>query len=292
MTDVGVSRSVTGARRPAPPPPGRYLPQGPSDYIRACAGWAYPSRAVSGRRKGRAHVGKSATDYVWAGATGPFALRLDAGVFTPSHTTRVLGDTMQIRAGETVLDVGCGSGVLSLVAARLGAGRVVGTDAFASSARCARANAETLGLGDVTDFRTGHLFESVRDVRADVIVADVTGVPDAIAGVSGWFPAGHGGGPTGAELPMEMLQEIGDRLAAGGRVYLPTGTIQDEDAVLAVARRVFTGGMTPVATREFPLPEAVVSTREVTALIASGILKLGSRGSRRTWRLTVWRAML
>ncbi|HYJ68479.1 MAG TPA: 50S ribosomal protein L11 methyltransferase [Nocardioidaceae bacterium] len=227
--------------------------------------------------------------YTWKGAGGPFTLNIDAGTFTPSSTTRVLGDAMLVRPGDTVLDAGCGSGVLSFVAARLGAGRVIGSDVSPAAVACATDNARQLGLADVTEFRCGSLFEPVADVRADVVIADVSGIPDPVAEVTGWFPDGHGGGPTGAELPVAMLDGIADRMAPGGRAYLPTGTIQNERVVLRAARRVFGDDMETVATRDFPLPETITKARDVARLVSDGVIRLTKRGSRLFWRLTIWR---
>lgn len=232
--------------------------------------------------------GDAPLEYRWTGAFGPFTLRLAPGVFVPSSTSRVIGDALRVNPGETVLDVGCGSGVLSFVAARAGAGRVVGCDVSPDAVQCARANSRQLQLDEVTQFRAGNLFEPVSDVRADVVIADVSGVPDAVAAATGWFPGGHSGGPTGAEVPVAMLEQIHERLVPGGRAYLPTGTIQAQEPVLAAARSVFGSRMQPVASRDFALPDAVVGTPAVARLIADGVLQLNSRGSRRTWRLTVW----
>lgn len=209
-------------------------------------------------------------------------------MFPPSSTSRVIGDALVVDAGEIVLDVGCGCGLLSFVAARAGAARVVGCDVAAAAVACAGDNSRRLGLDAVSEFRVGHLVEPAGDVSADVVIADVSGVPDAVAAVTGWFPDGRGGGPTGAELPVALLGQIGARLAPHGRVYLPTGTIQAEDQVLAAAREVFGSRMEPVASREFALPDAVVAAPAVAELIANRVMRLGTRGSRRTWRLTVW----
>ena len=226
--------------------------------------------------------------YTWAGAGGPFTVTVAPGVFMPSSTSRVLGDAVQVRAGDTVLDAGCGCGVLGLAAARRGAGRVVGCDVSPAAVACATGNARRLGLAEVAEFRQGPLLEPVADVRADVVIADVSGVPDAVAAVTGWFPDGRGGGPTGAELPVAMLSDVANVLAPGGQVYLPTGTLQDEPAVLRAAEKVFGDDMRPVATRDFPLPEAVVRAREVVRLITDGVIRLTQRGSRLFWRLTIW----
>ena len=227
----------------------------------------------------------------WKGRTGPFTILLNPGVFSPTHTSRTIAEALDIGPDDTVIDVGCGSGVLSFVAARMGAKRVVGCDISEQAVRAAAANAERLGLGDRVEFRAGSLLEPVRDVRASVLIGDVSGIPDEIAEVAGWFPDGRAGGPTGAELPVAMLESIGDTLAPGGRLYLPTGTIQDEQRIIAAARRVFGDNMEPVVEREFPLPDIVGKSIAVARMMKEGLLNLHRRGSRLLWRLQIWRCV-
>jgi protein-L-isoaspartate O-methyltransferase len=232
------------------------------------------------------------TQYEWRGRTGPFSLTLTPKVFAPSKTSLVLADALEVNPGETVIDVGCGSGVLSLVAARLSAGKVYGCDVSEDSVAAARLNAETLGLGDRTEFRVGNLLEPVADVAADVVIGDVSGIPDPVAELTGWFPEGRGGGPTGAELPVAMLERVGDCMKPGARLYLPTGTIQAEKKVLETARRVFgAANMEIIAERQFPLPNLVARSREVARLVSDGLLSLSLRGSRLLWRLAIWRCV-
>lgn len=231
----------------------------------------------------------------WKGRTGPFSIAVNPGVFQPTHTSRTLADALEIEPGDVVIDVGCGSGVLSFVAAKLGAGRVYGCDISESSVEMAKTNAVKLGLADVTEFRAGSLLEPVNDVRADVIIGDVSGVPDDIALDSGWFPDGRAGGPTGAELPKRMLEEIADTgcLKPGGRLYLPTGTLQAENSILETARKIFgQANLHSLVSREFPLPDVLAKSKSVAAMMKDGILDLHARGSRLLWRLQIWRCEL
>jgi ribosomal protein L11 methyltransferase len=73
-------------------------------------------------------------------------IRLDPGAAfgTGSHaTTRLCLAWLEanLRGGETVLDYGCGSGILAIAALRLGAARATGVDIDPQAVLAARANA-------------------------------------------------------------------------------------------------------------------------------------------------------
>ncbi|MGA0321529.1 MAG: 50S ribosomal protein L11 methyltransferase [Ilumatobacteraceae bacterium] len=72
-------------------------------------------------------------------------------------TTRVVADILcRLMAPESsVLDMGSGSGVLSIVAALLGARRVVGIDRAIGAVGVAQRNAERNGVSEVTEFFQG-----------------------------------------------------------------------------------------------------------------------------------------
>jgi methylase of polypeptide subunit release factors len=234
-------------------------------------------------------MSEALTEMRWTGRTGPFEFRVNPGVFAPTHTSRTIAEALEVGPGDTVIDVGCGSGVLSFVAARLGAHRVIGCDISEEAVAVARRNAVDLGLDDRVEFRVGSLFDPVRDLRADVVIGDVSGIPDEIAQVAGWFPDGRAGGPTGAELPSAMLESLGDTLRPGGHLYLPTGTIQDERTILKKARELFGERMQAVIERDFPLPDVVGKSLAAARMMKEGLLNLQRRGSRMLWRLRVWR---
>jgi SAM-dependent methyltransferase len=227
----------------------------------------------------------------WRGRTGPFSLTVRPGVFSPTSTSRTLADALEIGPDDTVIDVGCGSGVLAFVAAKLGAKKVYGCDLSAAAVEAAQLNAERLGLQDICEFRQGDLLEPMRGVHASVVIGDVSGIPDELARVSGWFEDVPSGGPTGAELPRKLLETLGDTLGHGGRLYLPTGSLQDENAIIAAARKIFGDNMEQVLEREFPLPDLVAKAQATARLMKEGLLNLHKRGSRMLWSLRVWRCV-
>src|SRR5437879_12824404 len=87
-----------------------------------------------------------ATPYQWTGRGGPFELLVGRRTFAPSRTSEEVAEGLEIRPGDTVIDVGCGSGVLSFVAAQLGARRVYGTGVNVGDVRLGRLKGRRVGL--------------------------------------------------------------------------------------------------------------------------------------------------
>ncbi len=224
----------------------------------------------------------------WKGRFGPMDLVVGDDTFRPSTITSLLADALKIESGDVVFDVGCGSGILSIIAAKLGAARVVGVDAAARTVEVGTANAVAHGVDDIVEIKEGDLFEPVDPgLQADVVIGDVSGIPDEIASASGWFPSGLAGGPTGAEIPMRMLDQAKERLKKGGRLLLPTGSLQDETSILARARARF-GKITQLSERAIPLPSSLAEDPAVTRMLRDRIIALKQRGSRFLWTARVW----
>jgi len=224
----------------------------------------------------------------WKGRFGPFDLELSESTFAPSAVSVLLADVLEVDDGDVVIDVGCGSGILSIVAAKLGAARVIGVDTAPDVVEVGSLNAARQGVSKLTTFLRGDLFEPLPEgVRANVIIGDVSGIPDSLAVESGWFPNRRGGGARGSELPIRMLQAARERLRAGGRLFLPTGSLQDEGAILRTARTLY-GKLTQLTERQIPLPRALAETPAVVELAKERVVQLRERGSRLLWTARVW----
>jgi ribosomal protein L11 methyltransferase len=115
----------------------------------------------------------------WHAPPDPAAVnvRLDPGVAfgTGTHpTTRLCLRWLDahLRPGDSVLDYGCGSGILAIAAAMLGAGDVVGTDIDSQALAAARANSAANGV----DARyTGP--DSLTGAASDVVLANILSNP-------------------------------------------------------------------------------------------------------------------
>ena len=75
----------------------------------------------------------------------------DRKIYMPSVATRLVAENLHDLDGLRVLDLGTGSGVLAILASKLGAESVVATDISERALRIARRNAELNGVK--IDFR-------------------------------------------------------------------------------------------------------------------------------------------
>jgi len=149
---------------------------GPPDEAHA-VGWLNRNRAVP-------VGGKLAVCFPWAEADVPAVVEIDPGGAFGAGThpsTRLLAEWLaeHITDGERVLDVGCGSGVLALIAARLGAVEAVGIDIEPAAVAAAEANAQRNGLDDISSFSAASVDAAalgtfdfvVANITADVLIA-------------------------------------------------------------------------------------------------------------------------
>jgi ribosomal protein L11 methyltransferase len=116
----------------------------------------------------------------------PFArdliLRLDPGMAfgTGMHpTTQLCLEILEdvTRPGIGVIDLGCGSGILSIAAVKLGAGRALGVDIDPAAIRVARENVLFNGVESSVEIRLGSLPELLKEERAaPLVVANILAV--------------------------------------------------------------------------------------------------------------------
>lgn len=147
-------------------------------------------------------------------AGGRKILHIEPGLAfgTGSHpTTKLCLETLEkyIDESSTVLDIGCGSGILSIASLLLGARRAFGVDIDSLAVKTAMANAEENGFGnDRFNVVQGNLSDKVSG-KYNVIVANIV-----------------------ADIIMEFNKEVGKFLDDDG-VYITGGIIEArEDEVL------------------------------------------------------------
>ncbi|MCD5415271.1 MAG: 50S ribosomal protein L11 methyltransferase [Clostridiales bacterium] len=114
-------------------------------------------------------------------------IELDPGMAfgTGTHETTIMCIKeleKTVLSGSIVLDIGCGSGILSIVSARLGASKVQAVDLDEVAVRVASKNVEMNKLENLIVVKHGNLMDVVEG-KADIIVANI--VADIVMKLSG-----------------------------------------------------------------------------------------------------------
>jgi ribosomal protein L11 methyltransferase len=108
---------------------------------------------------------------------GEVVIELDPGMAfgTGTHETTAMCVRLlekYVKESSAVFDVGCGSGILGITAAKLGAKKVVCVDIDEISCKVSRENAEMNNVDDRVVVRCGNLLNEVSG-KADVIIANI-----------------------------------------------------------------------------------------------------------------------
>jgi D-alanine-D-alanine ligase len=150
-------------------------------------------------------------------STGPITLSIPGGVHFPPPSSIDLARLLDVRPGEEVLDLGCGSGLLSIAAVKLGASRVVATDLDPNALEAALSNARRNDVGDRIQVRGGSWYEALENggsERFDVIIA----TPPQTPGPAPFGP--RYGGPDGTNHLFSLIEGAPSFLKPGGRLWL------------------------------------------------------------------------
>jgi len=119
-----------------------------------------------------------------------------------------------VEPGARFWDVGCGTGVLTVIGGRLGATEIHATDVEPQAVVLARHTCAAAGVK--AHFEVGPLLEPIpHDAIADVVIANLPHKP-VPPGVD--LTICQRGGPDGAQVHGEFCEAVRARLAPGGRI--------------------------------------------------------------------------
>ena len=127
------------------------------------------------------HIGKIVVCPEWipyAPQEGEQVVKLDSNMAfgTGEHeTTSMCLELLQgaVKAGDTVIDVGCGSGILGIAAVKLGAKKAYLTDIDYVAVRSAEHNSELNGTADRTVIALSNLLDDAK-IAGEVMTANIT----------------------------------------------------------------------------------------------------------------------
>eukprot|EP01059_Diplonema_ambulator_P009622 TRINITY_DN19548_c0_g1_i1.p1 TRINITY_DN19548_c0_g1~~TRINITY_DN19548_c0_g1_i1.p1 ORF type:complete len:535 (+),score=108.52 TRINITY_DN19548_c0_g1_i1:46-1605(+) len=184
---------------------------------------------------------------------------------TASYRTALMENPDLIK-GKTVIDVGCGSGILSMFAARGGAKHVLGIDGSSRVADAAKRNIEKNNLSDIITVHSGFA-EEVETLPFDCDKADVI--------VSEWM-----GYCLLYESMLDSVLRIRDKFLKPGGAILPdickmyAAGVGPEGTHLAFWKNVWGFDMSPIAetSQQEALTTGVVADVDGSKIVTSSAL--------------------
>lgn len=152
--------------------------------------------------------------------------------FWPFKDSQPLVKNFKIQRGESVLDVGTGSGVIAIFACYKGAAKVVAVDINPAAVRTARYNTKLHGFEKVITVKRSNLFENVGRKKFDVITTNLPfrnkSASDVVA-QSQW--------DTGLRTNKRFFKEAGKYLKKDGRIYFSQSNYGPVQKIKALAKK-------------------------------------------------------
>ena len=160
-----------------------------------------------------------------------FIINTDDNVYVPAEDSYLLADNLEIKKGQSVLEIGTGSGIIAMYASRL-TDRITVTDINFDACELARKNFEDNGIENI-EILFGNLFETVENRKFDVILFNTPYLPTEEGEVlEDTINYAFDGGLNGRKVIDLFLDEVGNHLNDGGIVQLIQSSLSGNDETM------------------------------------------------------------
>lgn len=167
-------------------------------------------------------------------------LEIDAlpEVYNPSDDSYLLLNVVEVSPDESLLEVGMGTGLVAVHAAKLGA-KVTAVDINPHAVDCTRRNAARNNVG--LEIVHGDLFDKVPG-SFDVIAFNPPYLPGETTSTT-WIEKAWSGGEKGSEVTVRFLRDAWRHLNPGGRIYIILSSVGGLMLVLKAAKERYSAEM-------------------------------------------------
>jgi len=160
-----------------------------------------------------------------------FIITTDENVYIPAEDSYLLAENLEIEAGQSVLEIGTGSGIVAMYASRL-TDNITVTDINFDACELAQKNFEANGIENI-EILFGNLFEPVKSRKFDVILFNTPYLPtedDEV--IEDNLNYAFDGGLNGRKVIDLFLNEVPNHLNDGGIVQLIQSSLSDNSRTL------------------------------------------------------------
>ena len=186
-----------------------------------------------------------------------FVFDVPEEVYEPAEDSFLFADNLEVDKGSRVLEVGTGSGILAIVAAKK-AHKVIAIDLNPYAVRCANQNSKNNEIDDKIFFLAGNLFAPLKEgVLFDLILFNSPYVPSEEDETSFWLGRSWAGGITGRSVIDMFIIQAPKYLEKTGKILLMQSTLAGVDETINKFSNLgFTADI--IADRSLPFFEKIV----------------------------------
>ena len=162
---------------------------------------------------------------------GKFEIETDDLVYIPSDDTFLLAENLEIKKGQSVLEIGTGSGLVSMYASLL-TDDVTATDINFNALELAEKNFRLNNINTIK-LEFGDLFEPVKDKKFDVILFNTPYLPtDSGDIINDDLNYAFDGGLDGRKVIDRFINQVSNHLNDKGIVQIIQSSLSDNDLTL------------------------------------------------------------
>ena len=162
---------------------------------------------------------------------GKFEIETDDLVYIPSDDTFLLAENLEIKKGQSVLEIGTGSGLVSMYASLL-TDDVTATDINYNALELAEKNFKLNNINTIK-LEFGDLFEPVKDKKFDVILFNTPYLPtDSDDIINDDLNYAFDGGLDGRKVIDRFINQVSNHLNDKGIVQIIQSSLSDNDRTL------------------------------------------------------------
>ena len=162
---------------------------------------------------------------------GKFEIETDDLVYIPSDDTFLLAKNLEIKEGQSVLEIGTGSGLVSMYASLL-TDDVTATDINYNALELAEKNFKLNNINTIK-LEFGDLFEPVKDKKFDVILFNTPYLPtDSEDIINDDLNYSFDGGLDGRKVIDRFINEVSNHLNDKGIVQIIQSSLSDNNRTL------------------------------------------------------------
>lgn len=158
-----------------------------------------------------------------------FKLEKDPNVYDPAEDTMLLVKNLDVRKNDRVLEIGVGSGYISLVASQK-AESVLGIDINPHATHLAKINAKQNNVTNV-EFITSDLFAAIRG-KFNLIIMNPPYLPQSIEYENEPIDYSWNGGEDGRHLTERFVNEVEDYISDNGRIQIIQSSLSEYDKTI------------------------------------------------------------